>query len=157
MKIIQEFKEFAIKGNAIDMAIGIIIGAAFGTVVKSLVDDIISPPLGKLLGGIDFSNMFINLSSGSYESLAAAKTAGAATINYGLFINNFISFLIVAWVLFMIVKFMNKLKRAEVPPAPDTKLCPFCQSTIHRLATRCPQCTAEIGKSEHAQHQKNHS
>jgi large conductance mechanosensitive channel len=144
MKIMQEFKEFAIKGNAIDMAIGIIIGAAFGTVVKSLVDDIISPPLGRLIGGIDFSNMYFNLSGSEHESLAAAREAGAATINYGLFLNNLISFVIVAFVLFLIVKSINRLKREAPPTLPDTKECPYCFSMIHKAATRCAACTAQV-------------
>ncbi|NTV44424.1 MAG: large conductance mechanosensitive channel protein MscL [Candidatus Yonathbacteria bacterium] len=144
--MIQEFKEFAMKGNAIDMAVGIVIGSAFGTIVKSLVDDIIMPPFGRLLGGVDFANLFVNLSDGSYESLAAAKAAGAATINYGLFVNALISFLLIAWALFMVVKATNKLKGNEVKKeeAPTTKDCPFCKMTIHIDATRCPHCTAQL-------------
>ncbi len=144
MKIIDEFKEFAVKGNVVDMAIGIVIGAAFGTVVKSLVNDVVTPPFGRLLGGMDFSNMFINLSPGSYNSLAAAKAAGAATINYGLFLNSIISFLIVAWALFMVVKLMNKMKRQQPAAVPNTKTCPQCQSTINIKAVRCPYCTSQI-------------
>ncbi|NTV22035.1 MAG: large-conductance mechanosensitive channel protein MscL [Candidatus Yonathbacteria bacterium] len=146
MSIIQEFKEFAVKGNAIDMAVGIVIGSAFGTIVKSLVDDIIMPPFGLLLGGVDFSNLFVNLSQGSYESLSLAKDAGAATINYGLFVNALISFIIIAWALFMIVKATNKLKKAEpvAEVAPMTKECPFCKMSIHKDATRCPHCTAQL-------------
>jgi len=143
MKIIEEFKQFAIKGNVVDMAIGIVIGAAFGTVVKSIVDDIITPPLGRILGGVDFSNLFINLSPGTYSSLAAAKQAGAATVNYGLFIDSVISFIIVAFSLFLVVKMMNKLKTAP-PPEPNTKLCPHCQSTISIKATRCAYCTSQL-------------
>lgn len=144
MKILQEFKEFAVKGNAVDMAVGIVIGAAFGTVVKSLVDDIISPPLGKLIGGIDFSNLYFNLSGGEYDTLAAAQAAGAATINYGVFVNNLISFVIVAFVLFLIVKAINRIKRESPPPLPNTKECPRCFSSIHQEATRCPQCTTDL-------------
>jgi len=146
MSIITEFKEFAVKGNAIDMAVGIVIGSAFGTIVNSLVNDIIMPPFGLLLGGVDFSNLFINLSQGSYESLALAKDAGAATINYGLFINALISFVIIAWALFMIVKATNKLKKVEpvAEVAPMTKVCPFCKMSIHKDATRCPHCTAQL-------------
>lgn len=118
----KEFKEFAVKGNVVDMAVGIIIGAAFGTIVKSLVDDIIMPPIGKLIGGIDFSDLFINLSEGSYTSLAEAQAAGAATINYGLFLNNVITFLIVAFAVFLLVKGINKLRRQEeAKPAEPAK------------------------------------
>ncbi len=144
MKIYDEFKEFALKGSVMDMAIGIIIGAAFGTVVQSLVGDIIMPPFGRILGGMDFSNLFINLSSGSYRSLAAAKAAGAATINYGHFLNSIISFLIIAWALFLLMKLMNKLKRQQSPPPANTKTCPQCQSTINIKALRCPYCTSQI-------------
>ena len=143
MKIVDEFKQFAIKGNVVDMAIGIVIGAAFGSVVKSMVDDIITPPFGKIVGGVDFSNLFINLSPGSYSSLTAAKQAGAATVNYGLFLNSIISFVIVAFALFIVVKMMNKLKTAP-PPEPNTKLCPQCQSTISLKALRCPYCTSQL-------------
>ncbi len=144
MKIIEEFKQFAIKGNVVDMAIGIVIGAAFGTVVKSMVDDIITPPLGRILGGVDFSNMYINLSSGSYNSLAAARQAGAATLNYGLFINSIISFVIIAFALFIIVKMMNKLKGEQPAPEVNTKTCPQCQSVISIKALRCPFCTSQL-------------
>lgn len=146
MSIITEFKEFAVKGNAIDMAVGIVIGSAFGTIVNSLVNDVIMPPFGLLLGGVDFTNLFVNLSGGEYATLAIAKDAGAATINYGLFINALISFLIIAFALFMVVKMMNKLKKEEPvkEDAPTTKECPFCKSAIHKDATRCPACTAEL-------------
>ncbi|MGO9482835.1 MAG: large conductance mechanosensitive channel protein MscL [Candidatus Kryptoniota bacterium] len=144
MKITEEFKQFAIKGNVVDMAIGIVIGAAFGTVVRSMVDDIITPPLGRILGGMDFSNLFINLSSGSYSSLAAAKQAGAATINYGLFLNSVISFIIVAFALFIVVKMMNKLKKEAPAPEPNTKECPQCKSIISIKALRCPFCTSQL-------------
>lgn len=127
--MLQEFKEFALRGNVVDMAVGIIIGAAFSTIVKSLVDDIIMPPVGVLTGGVDFSNMFINLSGGDYESLAQAREAGAATINVGLFINSVISFLIVAVVLFLVIKAMNNLRRkqeeepaTEPPPSREVQL-----------------------------------
>jgi large conductance mechanosensitive channel len=144
MKLLSEFKKFAVKGNAVDMAVGIIIGAAFGTVVKSLVDDVIMPPIGKFLGGADFSSLFINISGETYESLAAAQEAGAATINYGLFINAIISFLIVGWVLFFVVKATNRLKKEEPEIPSRTKTCPACKSSIHIDATRCPQCTSEF-------------
>lgn len=144
MRMVDEFKEFALKGNLVDMAVGIVIGVAFGSVVRSLVDNIIMPPFGRILGGMDFSELFINLSPGSYKSLAAAKTAGAATINYGLFLNSVISFLIVSWALFIVVKFMNRFKREKPAPEPDTKICPQCQSTIKLKAVRCPYCTSEL-------------
>ena len=144
MTILKEFKAFAIKGNAVDMAVGIIIGAAFSTVVKSLVDDIIMPPIGRLFGGVDFSNLFISLSGGSYDTLAAAQEAGAATWNYGLFINNVVAFLLVALVLFFLVKGMNNLKAQEEEKPASTKTCPMCHSSIHKDAKRCPQCTSDI-------------
>ena len=126
------------------MAIGIVIGVAFSTVVKSLVDDIVTPPIGKLTGGVDFSNLYFNLSGETYESLAAAKAAGAITVNYGLFINSLISFVLVAWALFMVVKIINRLKRQDPPPTPTTKVCPYCKSTIHIEASRCSACTATL-------------
>ena len=147
----KEFKEFAMRGNVIDMAIGIIIGGAFGPIVGSMVSDILMPPIGMALGNVDFSNLFILIKEGSkaaapYASLAAAKEAGAVTINYGLFINSVISFVIVAFCVFLLVKTMNRLKREEeAPPAePTTKDCPFCFSSIPIKASRCPQCTSEV-------------
>jgi len=148
--MLKEFKEFAMRGNVVDMAVGIIIGAAFGTIVKSLVDDVIMPPIGLLLGGVDFANFFILLKAGSpggpYASLAGAQAAGAVTINYGVFINTVVSFLIVAFVIFLLVRSINRLKRQEEAPpaAPTTKECPYCLSTIPIKATRCPQCTSEL-------------
>lgn len=144
MKMIKEFKEFAVKGNMIDMAIGIVIGAAFGTVIKSLVDDIIMPVVGMLTGGVDFSNLFILLGEGSYETLEAAKAAGVATVNYGLFINALVAFLIIAWVLFMVIKAMNKMKREEPAPEPTHKDCAQCCSSIKKEARKCPHCTSEV-------------
>lgn len=145
MGIIKEFKEFSVKGNVLDMAIGIIIGTAFGKIVTSLVNDIIMPPIGLILGKVNFSNLFINLSGQQYESIEAAKAAGAATINYGMFINVVIDFIIVAFIMFLVVKQVNKLKRpAPAPSAPTTKECPFCFSTIPIKATRCPACTSQI-------------
>lgn len=147
----REFKEFAMRGNVIDMAIGIIIGGAFGPIVGSMVSDILMPPIGLALGNVDFSNLFILIKEGSgaaapYASLADAKAAGAVTINYGLFINSVVSFVIVAFCVFLLVKTMNRLKREEVaPPAePTTKDCPFCLSAIAIKATRCPHCTSEV-------------
>ena len=152
MGMIKEFKEFAVKGNVVDMAVGIIIGAAFGTIVKSLVADVIMPPIGLLLGNVDFSNLFIVLKEGAaaaapYATLADADTAGAVTLKYGQFLNTIISFVIVAFSVFIMIKNMNKLKKQEVeaPPAePTTKDCPKCFSTISIKATRCPNCTSDI-------------
>ncbi len=144
--MLKEFKEFAMRGNVIDMAVGIIIGAAFGGIVKSLVADVIMPPIGVLLGDVDFSNLFITLSEGEYESLAAAKEAGAATINIGVFINTCINFIIVAFAIFLLIRTINKLKREEEEPAaePTEKDCPYCLSSIPIKATRCGHCTSEI-------------
>jgi large conductance mechanosensitive channel len=148
--MLKEFKEFAMRGNVIDMAVGIIIGAAFGTIVNSLVTDIILPPIGLLLGNVDFSNLFIVLkhgtTTGPYTSLAQAKASGAVTFNYGMFVNTIISFLIVAFAIFLLIRGINKLKRQEQapPPVPTTKECPFCLSIIPIKATRCPHCTSEL-------------
>jgi len=146
----KEFKEFAMRGNVVDMAVGIIIGAAFGTIVKSLVSDVIMPPIGLLLGNVDFANLFIVLKSGAesgaFASLAEAQEAGAVTLNYGLFINTIISFVIVAFAVFLLVRNLNRLKRQEeAPPAePTTKECPQCLSTIPIKATRCAFCTSQL-------------
>jgi large conductance mechanosensitive channel len=146
----KEFKEFAMRGNVVDMAVGIIIGAAFGTIVSSLVADIIMPPIGLLLGNVDFTNLFAVLregtAAGPYASLAIAKAAGAVTLNYGVFINTIISFLIVAFAVFLMIRSLNKLKRQQEAPAaaPTTKECPFCISAIPIKASRCPHCTSEL-------------
>ncbi len=144
----KEFKEFAMRGNVVDMAVGIIIGAAFGAIVKSLVGDVLMPPIGLLLGNVDFSNLFIVLkegkAAGPYASLAAAQAAGAVTINIGVFINSIISFLIVAWAVFMVIKGLNRLKKEEPLAAPETKECPFCLSTVPLQASRCPHCTSQL-------------
>jgi large conductance mechanosensitive channel len=148
----KEFKEFAMKGNVIDLAVGIIIGAAFGTIVRSLVDDIIMPPIGYILGNVDFTNLFLTIKegvkvAGPYESLKAAKDAGAVTINFGLFINNIVSFVIIAFSVFLLIKGLNSLQRKKenIPEqAPTTKDCPYCYSQISIKATRCPECTSEI-------------
>jgi large conductance mechanosensitive channel len=145
--MLKEFKEFAMRGNVLDMAVGIIIGAAFGKIVSSLVDDILMPPIGKLLGNMDFSNLFISLNGQPYASVAAAKAAGAATLNYGLFLNSVINFLIVAFAIFLLVKQVNRLQKpapAPVPVAPATKDCPQCLSTIPAKATRCAHCTSQL-------------
>jgi large conductance mechanosensitive channel len=145
--MLKEFKEFAMRGNVMDMAVGIIIGAAFGKIVSSLVSDIIMPPIGKLMGGVDFSNLFLSLSGGQHASLDAAKAAGAATINYGLFINTIIDFIIVAFAIFILVKAINKAKRKEAPPAPpSTKPCPECLMEIPIKATRCGHCAVVLVK-----------
>jgi len=146
MKIMQEFKEFIMRGNVMDLAIGIIIGAAFTSIVNSLVKDILMPPIGLLLGGVDFSNLFIALDGGDYASLAAAQEAAAPTLNYGLFINNIINFLIVAFVIFLIVRWVNRLKSKQPAKSeePTTKDCPYCLSTIPLKASRCPYCTSEV-------------
>lgn len=142
----KEFKEFAMRGNVLDMAVGVIIGAAFGKIVNSFVADIMMPPLGLLLGQVDFSNLFINLSGKPLASLAEAKTAGVPTINYGFFINQVIDFLIVAFAIFLLVRQINVMKRrSEAPPAvPTTKSCLYCLSDIPLKATRCPHCTSEL-------------
>ncbi len=144
----KEFREFAMRGNVVDMAVGIIIGAAFGTIVKSLVADVIMPPIGLLLGNVDFSNLFIVLKEGSvaapYAALADAQKAGAVTINYGAFFNTIISFLIVAFAVFLLIRGLNKLKRQEEEAPPTTKDCPHCLSKIDIKATRCAFCTAEL-------------
>jgi large conductance mechanosensitive channel len=149
--MLKDFKEFAMRGNVVDMAVGIVIGAAFGTIVKSFVDDILMPPIGMLLGNVDFSNLFILLkeggkAAGPYASLAAAKAAGAVTLNLGMFINTIISFLIVAFAVFLVIQSINRMRQEEaVPaPAPDVKACPFCLSEIPLKATRCPHCTSEL-------------
>ena len=140
----KEFKEFAMRGNVLDMAIGIIIGAAFGKVITSIVNDILMPPLGLILGKVDFSSLFINLTGQSYATLAQAKAAGAATINYGLFINTVIDFLIVAFVIFLLVKQVNRFKKQPAPAATTTRECPFCLSVVPLKATRCAFCTSEF-------------
>ena len=144
--MLKEFKEFILKGNALDLALGVIIGVAFGAVVTSLVNDILMPPVGLLLGGVDFSNLFIVLGPGTYPSLKAAKEAGVATLNYGVFLNTLINLLIVAAALFIVVRAINRLRREGPAPAaePTTKTCPFCASTIPIRAARCPHCTSNL-------------
>ena len=142
--MLKEFKEFAMRGNVLDMAVGIIIGAAFGKIVTSFVGDILMPPLGLLLGSVDFSSLFIDLSGQSHASLAAAKAAGVATINYGLFINTVIDFVIVAFAIFMLIQQINRLQKPAPAGPATTKDCPFCLSTIPIKASRCAHCTAEL-------------
>jgi large conductance mechanosensitive channel len=144
----EEFKKFIARGSVLDLAVGVIIGAAFGKIVSSLVNDIIMPPLGLLLGNADFSELYINLTDTDYESLVAAQEAGAATINYGQFINVIIEFLIIAFVVFMIVRQYNRLLAEEEAPAdPTDKECPFCKTQIPIEATRCPNCTSQLAES----------
>ena len=145
----QEFKAFVMRGNVIDLAVGVIIGAAFGTVVKSLVDDVIMPPIGLAAGNVDFSDLFVLLKAGEaaappYASLAAAREAGAVTLNYGAFINNVVAFLIVALAVFLLVKAVNRLYKTPAAATPDTRPCPYCTMTIPLAATRCPNCTSQI-------------
>src|SRR5947208_8157772 len=143
--MLKEFKEFVMRGNVLDLAIAVIIGAAFGAIVTSLVNDILMPPLGLALGKVDFKDLFISLNGQPYPSLAAAKTAGAPVLAYGQFINTVINFLVIAFVIFLLVKQVNRFKKpAPAPAAPATKECPYCASTIALKAVRCPQCTSEL-------------
>ena len=141
----KEFKEFSLRGNVLDMAVGIIIGAAFGKIVSSFVSDILMPPLGLLLGQVDFASLFINLGDQAYATLAEAKEAGAATLNYGVFINTVVDFLLVALAIFLLVRQVNRLLRKDTPPPPpNAKDCPFCFSKVALKATRCAFCTSEL-------------
>lgn len=147
MGIISEFKEFAVKGNVIDLAVGFILGAAFGKIVTSLVNDIIMPPIGMLLGGVNFADLFISLDGKSYTSLEVAQAAGAPVIAYGSFINVIIEFLIIALALFFMIKAINRLKRQQPPAPPNTKDCPYCKESIPKEAVRCPRCTSDLAKT----------
>jgi len=148
MSLMKEFREFAARGNVVDLAVGLIIGAAFGKIVTSLVNDIVMPPIGMAIGRIDFKSMFVALNGQPYASLADAQKAGAPTINYGIFLNTIFEFLIVAFVIFLLVRQLNRLKTpAPAPPTEDARDCPFCVSRISSKATRCPQCTSELGAS----------
>lgn len=142
--MLKEFRDFVTRGNVADLAVGVIIGAAFGKIVSSLVTDIIMPPVGLLLNGVDFSNLFISLNGQAYATLADAQKAGAPTLNYGNFINNIIDFLIVALVIFLMIRFINRLKRPAPTPEVTTKECPYCRTSIPLKATRCPNCTSEL-------------
>jgi large conductance mechanosensitive channel len=147
--MLKEFKAFAMRGNVLDLAVGIIIGGAFGTIVKSLVDDVIMPPIGLALGNVDFADLFLMLKAGAkaappYATLAEAQAAGAVTVNYGVFVNAVITFLIVAFAVFLLVRAANRLQPQEAAAAPTTKDCPYCRMAIPSGATRCPQCTSEL-------------
>jgi len=146
MSVLKEFREFAMRGNVVDMAVGVIIGGAFGKIVSSMVGDVLMPPIGKLMGNVDFSSLFLDLSGGGHASLEAAKAAGAATINYGVFFNAVIDFVIVAFVIFLLIRAMNRMKQKdEAPPAaPTTRACPQCLLDIPREAKRCGHCTSEV-------------
>jgi large conductance mechanosensitive channel len=142
--MLKEFRDFVVRGNVLDLAVAVIIGGAFGKIVTSFVNDVLMPPIGLLLGGVDFANLFVALDGKSYESLEAAKTAGAATINYGVFLNTIIDFLIVAFIIFLIVKMANRLQKPAPAAEPTTKECPYCYSTIPLKAKRCPNCTSQL-------------
>lgn len=142
--MLKEFKEFVMRGNVVDMAVGIVIGAAFGKIVTSFVCDILMPPIGLLMGKMDFSNLFYDLSGTGFTTLAEAKKAGAATINYGLFFNTLLDFVIIAFAIFLLIRQINRMKREPAPAAPDTKECPFCLSSVPLKAVRCPNCTSEL-------------
>jgi large conductance mechanosensitive channel len=143
----KEFKEFAMRGNVLDMAVGIIIGASFGRIISSLVNDVIMPPIGLILGKVDFSSLFINLSGTSYPSLAEAKKAGASVISYGVFLNTVLDFIIVAFVIFLLIRQVNRLKKQPAPADPTTKECPYCLSVIPIKASRCGHCTSQLASS----------
>lgn len=144
MEMLKEFKEFAMRGNVMDMAVGIILGGAFGKIISSLVGDVLMPPIGLLMGKVNFSNLFLDLSGQGYETLDKAKAAGAATINYGLFLNTVVDFILVAFAIFIVVKQINRLKKEEAPAPVSTKECPHCCSAIPVKARRCPACTSSL-------------
>jgi len=142
--MLKEFKEFVMRGNVMDLAVGIIIGAAFGKIVTSLVDDVLMPVVGLLLGRVDFGNLFVTLGEGTFKTIAEAKAAGVATLNYGKFVNTIIEFLIVAFAIFLVVKWVNALRRPAPAAAPATKDCPFCATAIPVAAKKCPNCTSGL-------------
>ncbi len=148
MSIVSEFKEFAMKGNVVDLAVGVIIGGAFGKIVDSLVKDIVMPMMGRLLGGVDFKHLYLDLGSKTFETLEAAEKAGAPIVKYGAFINTMVDFIIIAFAIFVAIKAMNRIKRADsatpVPADPTTRECPHCLSAIPLKATRCPHCTSQL-------------
>jgi large conductance mechanosensitive channel len=142
--MLREFKEFVMRGNVVDLAIAVVIGAAFGKIITSFVEDVLMPPIGLALGNVDFSNLFLNLSGKEYPSVAAAKAAGAATLNYGIFFNQIINFLIIAFAIFLLIKQLNRLQKPAPAPAPATKDCPYCLTAIPIKATKCAHCTSEL-------------
>lgn len=142
--MLKEFKAFAMRGNVIDLAVGIIIGGAFGRIVTSFVNDVLMPPIGVLLGGVNFANYFLTLKGGSFPTLEAAQAAGAVTINYGVFLNTIIDFIIVAFAIFLLIRQINKMQQPAPAAAPTTKDCPFCATAIPIMAKRCPNCTSEL-------------
>jgi large conductance mechanosensitive channel len=144
MSVLQEFKAFAVKGNVVDLAVGVIIGGAFGKIVTSFVSDVVMPPLGLLMGKVNFSDLFVDLSGKGFTTLKAAKDAGAPVISYGLFINTIIDFVIIAFVIFMVIKQINRFRKEPAPAPPNTKDCPFCCVAIPLAAKRCPQCTSTL-------------
>jgi large conductance mechanosensitive channel len=143
--MLREFREFAIRGNVLDLAIGIVIGAAFGKIVNSLVNDILMPPIGLLIQRVDFKDLFVNLSGTSYATLTEAKTAGAPTLNYGIFLNTVFEFVIVAFAIFLLIRFVNRMRTQPQPPPPNEKECSFCRMSVPLAASRCPHCTSELG------------
>lgn len=142
--MLKEFREFVMRGNVVDLAVAVIIGAAFGKIITSFVEDVLMPPIGLALGKVDFSNLFINLSGKDYPSVAAAKAAGAATLNYGIFLNQVINFLIIAFAIFLLIKQINRMQAPAAAPAPTTKECQYCFSSIPLKATRCAHCTSNL-------------
>jgi len=144
--MLKEFKEFALRGNVLDMAIGIILGVAFGKIVTSFVEDILMPPLGLVIGKVDFSSLFVSLTGRHFDSVAAAKAAGAPTLNYGIFVNNVLNFLIVAFAIFLLVRQVNRFQRQPAPAPPSTRECPYCCATIPLKATRCSSCASDVPK-----------
>ncbi len=142
--MLKEFKEFVMRGNVLDLAVAVVIGAAFGKIIASFVEDVLMPPIGLALGNVDFSNLFINLSGKDYPSVAAAKAAGAATLNYGIFLNMIINFLIIAFAIFILIKQISRMQKPAPAAAPTTKDCPYCLSAIPIKATRCAHCTSEL-------------
>ena len=144
--MLKEFKAFVMRGSALDLAIAVIIGAAFSKIVTSLVSDVLMPPIGLVLGKVDFSNLFVNASAASYSSLAQARAAGAPTINYGLFVTTIVDFVIVAFVLFLVIRMVNRIQQPQKALSPATKECPYCMSAVNIKATRCPNCTSNLKK-----------
>ena len=145
--MLKEFRQFAMRGNVVDLAVGVIIGTAFGKIITSLVNDLLMPPIGLVLGNVDFANLFVSLNGGAYASLADAQAASAPTLNYGVFINTVIDFIIVVFVIFLMIRAINRMQR-PAPADPTTKECPYCISTIPIKATRCPQCTSQLERIE---------